>query len=500
MMAALHRAHRVLGLVLLLSWLPVPVSATSHVFLVQNSGWMEPFFTDPNSPYKALITEVLLAATEPQDLLLLAAFNQSLPNAPSPKALLSTTVPEAKALRAQVGGALGALGLAHKPGSQALADTDLNEAVSAAIQQGLGHRPGLIWLFTNNKNSPNNDQATASRNREFYQLIHQGSDITAAMGFALKMPLQGKQYRANGMMVYVFASQPEGAKQLQALLARGRLQQVLTEPAARLKPLDRDTVYLQPQRVINSPGVRFSLGQNNMLWADVAPGARQPQAKIEWLLQNQMYPYTIVSATVAAQSHLGKEIHKVDLDRTAIHQLTPQTAQPLQTVLQLPLAQLPGKWSLAALSKAGSAYIVPGQIELQLSEQKLSLAEPFKQRMAEIFPGDPLPDIFAPPPGIKQSHAILPLQVRVEYGIAPLLAALGSAALLAAAALAAYVQMGKLRQVRYRLEGRDLSLQGRRGQRCAIRDSQGELIAECQIGWFSHQLLNIREGAQISLI
>lgn len=477
-----------------------PAHATSHVFLVQNSGWMEPFFTDPASPYKALITEVLLASTAPKDMVLLASFNQSLPDAPSPKKLAVFQVPETATVRQQVTDALAPLSVARKPRSQALADTDLNEAVSASIKQGLGGRPGLIWLFTNNKNSPNNDQATAQRNREFYQLIHQGSDITAALAFPLKMPLQGKQYHANGMMVYVFASQPEGAKQLQALLARGSLQKVLTEPAARLKPLDQDSVQLQAQRVLDAPGVRFSTDAKGVLWADVAPGASQPQAKVQWLLHNRMHPYTIDSASVSAQSRLGRENREVLLDHAQIKYLTPNSPQPLQTVLQLPLAQLPGKWSLAAIGKAGSAYIVPGQLELHLSQQKLSLAEPFKQRMADLFPGDPLPDIFTPPATIQQSSAILPLQVRVEYGVAPLLAALGAAASMALAALGAYVQMGRLRKVAYRLDGVDKFVQGRRGERCVIRNLQGDPVAECQIGWFQHQLLNIRDGVNITLI
>ena len=66
--------------------------------------------------------------------------------------------------------------LANRGGpNAALADTDLGEALGAAIDTALAGKPGLIWLFTNNRNSPNNDQATARRNREFYERIHQGA-------------------------------------------------------------------------------------------------------------------------------------------------------------------------------------------------------------------------------------------------------------------------------------------------------------------------------------
>jgi hypothetical protein len=137
--------------------------ATPHVFLVQNSGWMEPFYSDPKSPFKPLVTELALAVAQPGDALVLAAFNQSQPNAPSPRALVSTTV--GKGTRQAVTQALAGLDTARKAGG-ALADTDLGEAVSAALTQALGGRDGIVWLVTNNRNSPNNDQATNARNRE----------------------------------------------------------------------------------------------------------------------------------------------------------------------------------------------------------------------------------------------------------------------------------------------------------------------------------------------
>ena len=87
-----------------------PQVSTSHVFLVQNSGWMEPFYTDPSSQYKPLISAVVAAATQPGDALVLASFNQSLPNAPSPKALLATKVDASSSK--QVAAALAQIGRA----------------------------------------------------------------------------------------------------------------------------------------------------------------------------------------------------------------------------------------------------------------------------------------------------------------------------------------------------------------------------------------------------
>nr|WP_229423422.1 hypothetical protein [Massilia frigida] len=472
--------------------------AGSHVFLVQNSGWMEPFYTDPASPFKPLVAEIVMAATRPGDPMVLAAFNQSLPGAPSPKALLSLTV-DPVPTRRQVVTALSALAVAHKPGSTALADTDLNEAVSSAIGTALGGKAGLVWLFTNNRNSPNNDQATALRNRDFYQLIHRGGAISKALAFPLQMPVQGAQYRANGLMVYVFAVGGEGARELDALLASGRLQQVITEPAARLKPLDRDTVRLVPRKVSDAPGVSFSMAPNGVLHADVDAEARSPSAKIEWNLENTMYPYTIASATLGARSLLGGENHPIELAGTQVSKLAPGKSAPLASTMRLPVGQLPGKWSMQAVTSAGSAYVLPGRIELQLSGQRLELSQAFRQRMATLFPGDPLPDIFTPPAQIDGSTAVLPIEVRVHYGVGPLVALIGAALALLGAAGAAVLAMARPRKAYVTVEDELRTLHARAGSTQPIYDKAGNKVAQLKTTLFGHQLIDLREGAQVRL-
>lgn len=475
----------------------LPACAVSHVFLVQNSGWMDPFYTDPASQYKPLVTELVMAATQPDDLMVLASFNQSLPGAPSPKALLSMKV--GAATRADVGAALAGLQTAKKPGSSALADTDLGEAVSTAIGTALGGKPGLVWLFTNNRNSPNNDQATARRNREFYELIHQGGTISKALAFPLKMPVKGEHYSANGLMVYVFAIGEEGARELDALLASGRIRNVITEQPARLKPLDRDTVRLVPRRVDDAPGVAFSMGPGGMLRADVDSDARTPAAKISWNLENTMYPYTIVSARIGAHSVLAKQDHPIALASDKVGPLAPGKSEPLSSRMQLPVAQLPGKWSAKAIGSAGSAYVVPGQIELQLTDQRLELSQAFRRRMAALFPGDPLPEIFTPPAQIHGSTALLPIEVRVHYGVGPLVALIGAGLALVAALGGAALAYGRPRRTYLTVEDELRTVHTRAGVTQPIFDKAGNKIAQLKTTLFGHQLIDLREGAQVRL-
>lgn len=472
----------------------------SHVFLVQNSGWMEPFYTDPSSQYKALVTEVVLAAIQPGDALVLAAFNQSLPGAPSPKALLAAKVDD-KPQRAAIAGALAPLAAAKKPGSSALADTDLGEAVSASITSALGGRPGLVWLFTNNKNSPNNDQATAQRNREFYELIHHGGGIKKVLAFPLHMPVQGR-YSANGLMIYVFAIQDEGVRQLDALLRSGRLQKVITEPPARLKPLDQDTVRLMPVKVESVPGVVFSTQPNGTLRADMDAGAAPgsaPAARIQWRLENSIYPYTITSARLAARSVLAGAQKPIALGAETVSGLAPGKSQPLASTMQLPVAHLPGKWSLEAVKAAGSAAVLPGVIEVQLSEQKLELSQAFRERMASLFPSDPLPDIFTPPSQVQGSRAVLPLEVRMQFGIAPLLALIGGAAGLLALGAAGVIAATRPRKVQVTVEGELRTLQVKAGTSQPLHDKAGNKLAELKTTMFGTTLTDLREGAQVRL-
>ena len=481
---------------------PALAVAIPHVFLVQNSGWMEPFYSDPRSQFKPLVGALAGSVVGPGDAVVLAAFNQSLPGAPSPRALLSFKAGQAQVqtqVQDKVTQALRGLETARKPGGGALADTDLGEAVQAAVTQALGGKPGIVWLFTNNRNSPNNDQATAARNREFYQLIHGGTAIAKALAFPLRMPVKGRHYSANGLMVYAFAVGPEGGRALDALVASKRVARVITEPAARLKPLDRDTVRLAPRQVENAPGVRFSTTPGGVLRADVAPDARQPSARIAWDLENTIYPYTIASASLSARSVLGGENRAIALASSRIAALAPGKPAPLGSTMSLPVAQMPDKWSAQALKSAGSAYVLPGTIQLHLADQKLELSQAFRDRMAALFPGDPLPDIFIPPARVQASSAVLPVEVRVHYGMGPL-AALGGAALalLGAAGAAAYAY-ARPRVAHLTVEDELRTMRARPGTTQPVYDKAGLQVARLKTTLFGHQLLDLREGAQVRL-
>jgi hypothetical protein len=254
-----------------------------------------------------------------------------------------------------------------------------------------------------------------------------------------------------------------------------------------------------PRRVDDAPGVAFSMAAGGRLHADVAPDAKSPSAHIAWQLENTIYPYTIASATLSARSVLGGESRPIALARTDVTHLAPGKAEPLASTMQLPVAQLPGKWSLEALKSAGSAWVLPGQIELRLQGQRLELSQAFRDRMAALFPGDPLPDIFTPPADIQASTAVLPLEVSVHYGSGPLMALMAAGLALVAAGAGAAYAYGRPRRVQLTVEDELRTVHTRAGAEQPIYDKAGNQVARLKTTLFGYQLLDLREGAQVRL-
>ena len=137
--------------------------ATQQAFLIQNSGWMEPFYQDQNSQFKPLINGVIQTVAKPDDKIVVSVFNQSNALAKSPKIIYQGA--GAKPMLAD----LQAQQIAYK-NDKAYADTDFTEAVVSTITEPFAKQSGIIWIFTNNKNSPNNDAETIAIHTLFMPL------------------------------------------------------------------------------------------------------------------------------------------------------------------------------------------------------------------------------------------------------------------------------------------------------------------------------------------
>ena len=162
-----------LGTVILLSSASLwAESSVSHIFLVQNSGWMLPFYDDPNSKFNDLVVELSSRVSKYGSAeQIFATFNQSVGENKSPLLVYQGSD------RAQLLAAVKSIQLARKPGRQSYADTDFKEAIIGAVTQFSPGKPCLLWIITNNKNSPNNSAETIEKNKEFYNFLQGTGEI-----------------------------------------------------------------------------------------------------------------------------------------------------------------------------------------------------------------------------------------------------------------------------------------------------------------------------------
>ena len=425
------------------------LAGTAQVFLIQNSGWMEPFYVDPRSEFKPLAQELIKTVARPGDEVIVAAFNQSVLTQRSPQLMYRGTDPTTAVA------AVTAIEPTRKPDSSAFTDTDFKEAITAIAAEHLKATPAVIWIVTNNRNSPGNDQNTAARNREFYELLHLEPAIARTLVWPLAMPVNGRLYSARGLMVYALAYGEAAETTLTQMIAQGVPAKIFTEPPARLKPLDRESVIFVPRGTAANGKVRASLGQDGKtLVLGVNAEANPEAAEIQGSFRNEFFPYEIRDATISARLASGQWAADLTVTPTKLDQPLPPGAEAAVAVLlPLPAAQMPSAWSPSALSLMGTEYVINATLHISLADQKLQVAKGFVSRIGEIFPGDPLSAVFKPSDNARASEAVLPVQIRVAYPLYPLLVVACALLAVLGVAFAAVTLLGRERRYEVLING-----------------------------------------------
>ena len=471
-----------------------PASAMQQAFLVQNSGWMEPFYADPSSQFKPLASAVIRLVSAPDDDVFVSAFNQTSGSNMSPALLAKSRGP------GQPEAALADLKVATKNRAGALADTDFQEAVTHVITEQFQAKPGIVWIFTNNKNSPNNDTQTALRNQDFYRLLHLEPSITRTIVFPLQMPVKGRLFTASGMMVYALAYGDEAGDHLARLVDSGRFRTLFTSPPARLKPLDQDSVRLVPVGVSNTDNVAVGLAKDGRtLLLDVQASEVLPQVVVKTRLENLFFPYVISEANASASmvGAWGKEGVPAQPDR--FEGIQPGESREVSIAIPMPLAQVPSPWSAAAISAMGKQLTIPATLEVSLEGQRLILSEGFKRSLNELFPGDPLPEVFAPPDSVRSSSVSLPMLIRVQYPLLPVIVAL----LLVLALLVGLGGVAMLagRTARYdvMIDGSKRSVAIKAFKSADVRDDNGAVVGRLARSLGAPKVVNVVDGHSIEV-
>lgn len=467
--------------------------ATQHAFLVQNSGWMEPFYADDDSQLKPLVGAIAPLVAGPEDSVSLAAFNQSAPPHQSPELLYSG--PDARAVAA----ALAPLQIARKP-SGAMADTDFREAVAATISGTFAARSGILWIFTNNRNSPGNDPDTAKRNREFYDLVHNDPSIARSIAFPLRMPVQGQHYEATGLMVYALAYGEPAAKRLERLVEDGTLARLFTSSPARLKPLDRDAMRIVPTGVRNSGNVQVSLAQDDRtLVFDIGASDVQTDITLQADLENLFFPYEIVSAQVSSTMRADGATLPVSVSARQIEKLAPGAALAVSLAIPIPRDQVPSPWSIAALSAMGKRVSVPATIDITLDGQELRVSDGFRDTLGRLFPGDPMSDVFVPPATIQASKVSIPIVMRVQYPLLPVVLLVSGTLLLVACVAVLALLAGRRARFPIIVDGHARTVALKAFATLEVRDPHGILAGTIRRGLGQPKVVEVVEGHTLTI-
>jgi len=402
-----------LFLILTLFYSGVVFAKVTNIFLVQNSGWMEPFYSDTGSRFKPLILEIIKRVREssPIDEIVIANFNQSDGANKSPSLLYRGLVD------VDIESAIGRMRLATKP-SGALADTDFKEALFGAIGEYSNRQPAILWVFTNNKNSPKNSPETAQKNKEFYQWVDSETSIGRIVAFPFKSPVKGKYYQARGVMIYGIAYGSEADVHLQSMVAANR---PFGKQPARLKPLNADALTFVPTG--SQVGKDYEVGllaDRKTVQIEFSGDSKAHIAQLDGVFRNDFYPYDIKSADIEFGAQFRGERGGIEAD---IHPEKvaniPAGGQSSPIKIRIAIPPLPSVWEPSVLF--GSGHRIPGEMHFKLKEQELTISRAFLDEMGELFPGDPLPDLFVPGVSAKNSTTSRPIIISVNYPTWPLI-------------------------------------------------------------------------------
>lgn len=418
-----------------------------QVFLVQDSGWMEPFLTAEGSQFRPLVEALVAAAAQaPGADVAVATFDQDgqVPGRPSPRILYEGAYDSAR-----VRAAVAAIDLPRKAGGTAYADADFNGALLGAIRTGLHGRDGVIWMVTNNKNSPGNSAEVERNTAAFYAALRGSDAISRIVAYPVRMPLKGRNFSEGGFVIYGIGYGAAGGRALEAALAAPGLKALFSHPPVSLKPVLAGGLTLRFDR-LDAGGLQAGL-ENGVLVVRGADASAGTVLRLTAHLRNDLYPQRVAAARLALSwSEVGAGLAQAAVSPTDIADLAPQAESgPLAVVLTLPPIPRPG--GLAGLVSDGRT--VDGTLTLRLADLRLALDPAFLERVRPIFGsgllsgdqmGGPvgdasavegrLPGLFRDYRGVSEASVSLPVRIEAAFSPWPLIAAASGALALAAAA------------------------------------------------------------------
>lgn len=457
-------------------------AAVRQVYLLQNSGWMEPYYLDPRSQFMDL-ARILIEATQLVGVdITVATFNQDgqVPGERSPRVLYEGAYsPEAVARQ------LARVTLPRRPNGR-YADADFLGALQGTIADLLHQGEGIIWMLSNNKNSPNNSQDVDGNTRGFYDLLRSSPFVTRIVAFPLRMQVSGPNFSENGFIVYGIAYGEAAARALDVITGQDTpLRGVFTDPPIFLKPTDPQVLELRIERQEVAGGGDIEMRQGIVV-VDGLDASRDNALSFVGTVANIAYPKKIVSARLAvswAGQGDGPASAGVQAEPPVIENVAAGAySVPLRFTLAVPPQPRPP--GLAGL--LATETVIDGTLSIALSDLSFDLDDAFIAKASAVFGGammgegqrsfveKQLPAIFFGFRDVHEQVTTIPIRMVLRYPAWPLYAALAGGGL--AAALAAGVPFTLLRPRTYvvNVGGEPQRIRLRPSQQLEVSNSAGQ--------------------------
>jgi hypothetical protein len=448
-----------------------------QVFLIQNSGWMEPFYLDPTSPLRPFMAKLIGQSNLQGVDVSVASFNQDgqVPGRRSPEIVF-----EGPYEKTGVESALERIDLPKKA-SGAYTDADFKGALVGTFERILKGQQGIIWIVTNNKDAPDNDPRVIENTRAFYGALRESSHITAIVAFPMRKEVAGPRYRERGLIIYGIAYGERGRNALNAVLRDGSPTRALfPAPPVKLKPLDVDPVELILDSNSTNVGARVVQGR---LIIDGVPGGQENIIKMKGHVKNTFYPQNIAAAnfsggwraTDPAISNAKISISPEQLTNVPAAGLS----EPIAIEVRLPkVDRLPG---LSGMFE--DKRVVLAEMTIKLDSMRFSLDPRFVARVSAISGGDTianaqaeammsqqLPEVFMDYRKISTASMKVPVQISFTFSAWPLILMITLAALLLLALAFFFLVMSRARTYTVRIGSND--------HRVTIRPREKRFIAD----------------------
>jgi hypothetical protein len=189
----------------------------------------------------------------------------------------------------------------------------------------------------------------------------------------------------------------------------------------------------------------------------------------------------------------------VDVSPGTIEALQPGERKSVEVRLALPMERVPSAWSAQALSAMGKQVLVPMTVSLDLDGQQLALSDDFKSQLLGEFPGDPISDIFSAPSSVRGSQAIVPVVLRIQYPLLPLIVVIAGVLVLIGGLVALALLSGRSKRYPLVVDNEPRHVVLKPFASFDIRDANGTPVGTVKRGFGRPKVIKVAEGHSLIL-